>query len=377
MRSRSASKKVSLKPCTHPRYKWRVFFPDGGTRKGCYFRLKRNAEAFMTEKENELHEHGGALIADKDASAVRDYRDRITAVGGSVREALSLYVKAKEAEQHTVPISEAVGALLTSKRREEKSHRYLLDLKSRLARFSVDFGDQAISSVTTEQLNKWLYGLGVAPTTYNNFRRILCVLWSFAAKKGWSDAEVARGCEVVKAVDGKIGILTPTELAVLLNACDEETLPAVAIGAFAGLRRAEIERLDWDEVDLQGGHIEIKASKAKSARRRLVTISNNLKQWLASHAVLKGPVMPTDYQERILLARERAELHEWPQNGLRHSYASYHLAHFRDAARLALELGHTTSGLIFANYREVVKPKDAEAYWQVMPSNADEKVVSI
>jgi len=34
----------------------------------------------------------------------------------------------------------------------------------------------------------------------------------------------------------------------------------------------------------------------------------------------------------------RAGITAWPSNALRHSFASYYLAHFQDAARLALEL---------------------------------------
>jgi integrase len=44
-------------------------------------------------------------------------------------------------------------------------------------------------------------------------------------------------------------------------------VPMLAIGAFAGLRDAEIKRLDWHEVDLSRGHIEVKAAKAKSTER--------------------------------------------------------------------------------------------------------------
>ena len=44
-----------------------------------------------------------------------------------------------------------------------------------------------------------------------------------------------------------------------------EFLPSVAIGAFAGLRSADIERIEWSEIDLVGGHITIAASKAKTA----------------------------------------------------------------------------------------------------------------
>ena len=74
-------------------------------------------------------------------------------------------------------------------------------------------------------------------------------------------------------------------------------------------------------------------------------------------------------------AREAAGIKEWPQNALRHSFASYHLAHFNDAALLALELGHTNSNLVFQHYRQLVKPKQAERYWKIAPAVAGKKVI--
>jgi integrase len=59
---------------------------------------------------------------------------------------------------------------------------------------------------------------------------------------------------------------------------------------------------------------------------------------------------------------------------LRHSFASYHLAKFSDAAALALELGHTNANLVFQHYRQIVKPKDAERYWSIRPSRAENVV---
>ena len=38
-------------------------------------------------------------------------------------------------------------------------------------------------------------------------------------------------------------------------------------------------------------------------------------------------------------ARKAAGIVQWPQNALRHGFASYHLAHFNDAALLALGVG--------------------------------------
>ncbi len=152
-------------------------------------------------------------------------------------------------------------------------------------------------------------------------------------------------------------------------------MPFWAIGAFAGLRRAEIERLAWNEIDFEAGVIEVKASKSKTASRRLVTIQPNLCEWLAPYRTHTGPACPVNLQQKINADRERAGLRtEWPHNGLRHSFGSYHLARFNDPAKLALEMGNSPA-MIFRHYRELVKPKDADRYWKVAPAAAGKKLV--
>jgi integrase len=64
-------------------------------------------------------------------------------------------------------------------------------------------------------------------------------------------------------------------------------------------------------------------------------------------------------------ARAAAGIGVWPNNALRHSFASYYLAHFKraGAAELALEMGHTNTNLVFQHYRQLVKPNEAKRYW--------------
>ena len=83
-----------------------------------------------------------------------------------------------------------------------------------------------------------------------------------------------------KVVSGKVSILTSEQTAKLLEVAHEEIVAALAIGAFAGLRRAELERLDWREVHMAENLIEACADKAKTARRRFIKIQPNLAEWL-------------------------------------------------------------------------------------------------
>ena len=108
----------------------------------------------------------------------------------------------------------------------------------------------------------------------------------------------------------------------------------LAIGAFAGVREAQIKRLNWSEVDQKRGHIEIKSSKAKSARRRIIEMQPNLREWLRLYAELTGSVVPVNPRKKLDLVRKAAGLARWPQNGLRHSFASYSLAATHDAPAL-------------------------------------------
>src|SRR5262249_41922868 len=147
-----------------------------------------------------------------------------------------------------------------------------------------------------------------------------------------------------------------------------DVLPMLAIGAFAGLRDAEIKRLDWSEVDARG-HIEVKAAKAKSARRRIVSIQPNLAMWLRPYAGMTSGVAPVAARGKIEGVRKTAGLARWPKNGLRHSFSSYRLAAIHDGPRMAAELGHTTPQLLYSTYRELVLPEEAERYWKIAPAD--------
>jgi integrase len=150
----------------------------------------------------------------------------------------------------------------------------------------------------------------------------------------------------------------------------------LAIGAFAGLREAEIQRLDWSEIALARGHIEVKAAKAKSARRRIVPIQPNLAAWLQPYSGMTGAVVPMGARRKLARVREAAKLTRWPNNGLRHSFASYRLAAIHDAPRVSVELGHTSPQMLYSTYRELVLPTEAERYWAILPKEETANVVA-
>jgi integrase len=243
-------------------------------------------------------------------------------------------------------------------------------LKKRLARFSADFGNRPIAGMTVEELDNWLRNLECGPKSRANFRANVGVMFSYAERRRVIDSNPILRTAQPKLADKPPEIFSVDELAALLNAAATrapDVVPMLAIGAFSGVREAEIKRLNWSEVDQKRGHIEIKSSKAKSARRRIVEMQPNLREWLRPYAGMTGTVVPVNARKKLDLVRKAAGLARWPKNGLRHSFASYRLAATHDAPRVASELGHTSPKMLYSTYRELVLPEEAERYWKIEP----------
>ena len=162
---------------------------------------------------------------------------------------------------------------------------------------------------------------------------------------------------------------TPTEL-----------LPAVTIQAFAGLRIPELLRPEWGEVDQTRGFITVSAKKAKTANRHLIPVAPNLVEWLRPYAGKTGLLWDKGFRSYHVALRNLATeigFAHWPNNGLRHSFASYHLAKYQNAPQLALEMRHSTPRMVFDNYREVVAPAEAERYWIIRPNVIADNIVRL
>jgi integrase len=353
-----------------------------------FFKNKSDADTFLEQKLIEQENFGTAGLAfdEKQRAEYLECRDQLRPFNMTLRDAVKFYLPYLKATNRTCTAAQLAEEVVKIKKSDGVSERYIGDLRSRLKQFAKSFDGKSVAEITSTDIDNWLRSLSdsdtgklLAATTRNNFRRVLMVAFNFARDRGYCvDNPVGKSAKA-KAIDTVPGILTVEETSRLLENAPEKLVPYIAIGAFAGLRRAELERLDWKEVDLQSRLIEVTASKAKSARRRFVKIKPNLLLWLKPYAQSRGAVTPSDYRELFDKAREDASIKTWPNNALRHGFASYYLAHFKKAgaAELALELGHTNSNLVFQNYRQIVRPKEAKRYWSLIPTATGRKIVRL
>lgn len=268
------------------------------------------------------------------------------------------------------PVADAVAELLALKSARGKSERYIRDLRTRLARFAEAFRCDCCN-VLTADVQAWLDGMKLAPRSIKNFRAALGVLFRFAESRGYifKGGNPIEDTERVTGNGGSpIEIFTPTEISLLLANATPEFLPLMALGAFAGLRSAELLRLEWSDIDLADGFITVASDKSKTRSRRLVPIASNLAQWLAPYAGRSGKIWAGSDREFKRCRRDMLKKSgvKWKDNGLRHSFISYRLAEIQDAARVSLEAGNSPQ-MVFRHYRELVKPADAQRWFAVKP----------
>jgi len=203
----------------------------------------------------------------------------------------------------------------------------------------------------------------------------------------------------------------------------------MVIGAFAGVRHAELQRLEWTDLLLDRGYVVVRATQSKTGSRRLVPIQENLRIWLSrmqpgerevcevanmasaiallvreinrgrravwaqANQVSEDQLKETMKEARKDLAAAKAarskQAHKnslppgaetsdtegwtpfvWKQNALRHSFISYRLAENPNMAEVSLESG-TSPQMVHRHYKALVNVAEAKEWFSITPEVVD------
>jgi integrase len=342
--------------------RWRVIIPvdlSEGKRRERYFDSRTSAETFAgnLDADRQAKRNGMPTIGIVESAMCRNLLERVGGID-KLCECVDFFLRHKPGK--SIALGQLVRECITSKELAGRSDSYVSMLCVSLKGFARAREDKLADGVTPAEIEEWLHGHNWKPATKQGYLKDLRTLFSFALRKGYVTSNPALAVEMPQSENKAPGILTVSECRALMERVirDPGMIPYFALCLFGGIRPSEVRRLTWERV--KDGHVEIQAAKAKTKRRRLVTINPTLGAWLA----MKGELPPRNFRRRF---RAIISGLPWSHDCLRHSFVSYSLPVI-GISKTAMEAGHSEQ-VLFAHYRELVTAKDAAEFWKIKPSD--------
>lgn len=300
----------------------------------------------------------------------------------SVDEAVRRFVEASGGV-HETTLEAAFEAYLASFGEAQETYRGIV--RSRVGRAVVALGaTRNVSSVTPREALAYVeesFGK-MSEVTYNNHLGDLKTFFNWCAKpvRAFCKSNPLESAEKRNVAYRRPEYMSPEEtqqwLDVLLaGACDERSkalLWRTALGFFTGARTAEIQRIKWKDIDLEGRTMfvaEVKGSQ-HGAPPRFVKLCDAAMAWLTARPLERGDpdadVFPSrDDTRAVSNALDRvARRHglKIPKNAARHTFITMHVAAYHDAALTESIVG-TSSTMRSGHYQSPVREEEALRYF--------------
>jgi integrase len=251
---------------------------------------------------------------------------------------------------------------------------------------------QQLDQIGIEQLNRLLEGYKAK--SFNIYRAVLSSFFSWALKQGYVGENPVNQIPVKPIKRGVPEVYTIDQAKRLLRASRDlhggALLPYMALGFFAGIRPEEIQKLRWEDINLEDGEARIADHVAKTGRRRVVTLSPNCLEWL--RLCWGKDIHPNAFRDKLQEVRMMAglsvdkfkddrlrkkfniskdvELDQWIHDGIRHTAISHHIRAHKNENETALWAGNSRQ-IIHNHYLSLVSSKETEIFWSITPDNID------
>ena len=160
----------------------------------------------------------------------------------------------------------------------------------------------------------------------------------------------AQNVELPKPPAGRVRYLQPTELRVLLKECPEWLRPIVGLGVTTGMRRSEILKLRWLDLDLGNpAGAMLLLPQTKNGEGRIVYLNRDAvaaitslldgSEHRATDKLFQG-IKPAQVSVAFHRACLRAQIEDFRFHDLRHTAASWFRMKGADIHTVAQLLGH-------------------------------------
>jgi len=301
-------------------------------------------------------------------------KERLRASGTSILEATEFYMQNGLRVKNPVLVPVLVEDFIWSRIELGRDARTIQTYRHVLRSLARAFPLRMAHDLTRDDVKVWRRGQGWSAVTQNKAVGHVRGMMKWAVAERHVGQDPCAGMEAVTVMREEIAVLP-------LRACESllrtalavpRFMPFLCLGLFRGMRRAELERLRWEEVDFASGEVIAAARKVKTRRRRVVEISAQMRAWITAagwtaEMMRSGPVAPANLKVKWPQFWRLAKLSAWPHNGLRHTFASMHYAAYGDEAALQAILGQKSADVLHTNYRALKTKREAEKFFGLMP----------
>jgi integrase len=300
-------------------------------------------------------------------------------MGLSVRAVLDAGIAAMS-QKATRSFSSIVDELVLNKELRAASgdlrQRTADGFRQHAAKMSTYFGDRKIGEISADDIRRYIGQVGAGAHVRKDYVLRLAEIFKYAIARNYVAVSplTALTTSDRKELCGHIeskepAILTPDQALTLLQTARAHPelghLGTVVLGLFGGIRSAELSKLEWSAVHLEGEKpfVTISAGIAKKRRIRNVELCPAALTWLVGphEGLVAGPADSFKYRFRKLTAAAGIV---WKSNAMRHSFGSFHYALHGDAVATSRQLGHPQGDdQLFSHYRALANREDAVKYF--------------
>ena len=279
-----------------------------------------------------------------------------------VRRVMRAGMAALEQHERTVPFEQAAWESVAARAgRRPTTTRDLRHYVRRMLRVE-GFAQRPLRAMTVGQCRDLLHAaFGHSAHSYRKGRAILHSIFAYGMRREWCDANPVARIETPAVQERTIEPLSQEAVARLNETAQGRRFRdmrfSLSLLLYSGVRPAEVERLNAEDVCWEERQVIIRPQKSKTGGGRVVPLR------LLPGLRRQDCRVPRNWQNRWQAFRRAAGFAHWVPDVCRHTFASYHAAHFRNLSELQLEMGHRDLSLLRSRYMMPASKRDATRFW--------------
>ena len=258
---------------------------------------------------------------------------------------------------------------------------------------NVQMGGKYLYEITVLDVEKYKREKGktLAPATVNRHLALLKCIFNKAIDWNKASNNPVSRVDLFQEDNSRVRFLSQEEINQLLKHANANIRNVIVIALNTGMRKGEIQKLSWHDIDFQRNLLTLRSTNTKSkktryiplndaARTALLSVRKNMRSGLV---FCKYDGSPYNFRKSFETALKRAMIKDFRFHDLRHSFASHAVMAGVDLNTVRELLGHSDLKMTmrYAHLSPDHKARAVDALGRRMvtiwsPTDLDEKLIS-